>query len=113
MRKATPLARPPRAPQRSAGRRLRACPHIPGAPAPTPDRLTRELAERIPRMDGHHRAVAELSGAVARHIGLRGERLHAVVRAAELHDVGKVLVPDAILNKPGSLDPRALELLPR
>src|SRR4051794_34397686 len=113
MRKATPLARPPRAPQRSAGRRLRACPHIPGAPAPTPDRLTRELAERIPRMDGHHRAVAELSVAVARHIGLSGERLHAVVRAAELHDVGKILVPEAILNKPGALTDDELALMRR
>jgi two-component system cell cycle response regulator len=113
MRKATPLARPARPPQRSAGRRLRACPHIPGAPAPTPDRLTRELAERIPRMRGHHRAVAELSGAVARHIGLSGERLHAVVRAAELHDVGKILVPEAILNKPGKLTDDELALMRR
>src|SRR3954465_12350991 len=113
MRKATPLARPPRPPQRSAGRRLRACPHIPGAAAPTPDRLTRELADRIPRMGGHPRAVAALCGAVACHIGLRGERLHAVVRAAELHDVGKILVPEAILNKPGTLTEDELALIRR
>src|ERR687884_13893 len=44
---------------------------------------------------------------------LTRELLHAVVRAAELHDVGKVLVPDAILNKPGALDRVELELMRR
>jgi two-component system cell cycle response regulator len=113
MRNASPLARPARLPQRSAGRRLRACPHAPGEPAPTPDRLSQKLSERVPRMAGHHRAVAELSGAVARRIGLQGERLHAVVRAAELHDVGKILVPEAILNKPGALTDEELHLMRR
>ena len=32
------------------------------------------------------------------------EELDEVARAAELHDVGKVAIPDAILNKPGPLD---------
>src|SRR4051794_1750817 len=113
MRNATPLARPARTPQRAAGRRPRACPQAPGEPAPTPDRLSRQLAERIPRMGRHHRAVAELAGAVARHIGLRGERLHAVVRAADLHDVGKILVPEAILNKPAALTADELALMRR
>jgi len=79
----------------------------------TPDRLSRQLADRIPRMERHHRAVAELAGSLARHIGLRDEQLHAVVRAAELHDVGKVLVPDAILNKPGDLSEDELALMRR
>jgi HD-GYP domain-containing protein (c-di-GMP phosphodiesterase class II) len=114
MRKATPLARAGRAAQRaSAGRRLRACPHAAGEPAPSPDRLTRQLAERVPRMAGHHRAVAEMAGRMARHIGLRDERLHAVVRAAELHDVGKILIPEEILNKPGPLNGDELALMRR
>ena len=33
------------------------------------------------------------------------EGLDEVARAAELHDVGKIAVPDAILDKPGALDP--------
>ena len=64
-------------------------------------------------MERHHRAVAELAGSLARHIGLRDEQLHAVVRAAELHDVGKVLVPDAILNKPTELSADELALMRR
>ena len=107
------LASAGRAPHGPAGRRLRACPQPIVRRGDSPDRLTRELAERVPRMAGHHRAVAEMAGAVARRIGLTGERLHAVVRAAELHDVGKVLVPDAILNKPGALDRVELELMRR
>jgi HD-GYP domain-containing protein (c-di-GMP phosphodiesterase class II) len=113
MRMPRSLARPGRAPHGPAGRRLRECPRPIVRGGDSPDRLTRELAERVPRMAGHHRAVAEMAGAVARRIGLTGERLHAVVRAAELHDVGKVLVPDAILNKPGALDRVELELMRR
>jgi HD-GYP domain-containing protein (c-di-GMP phosphodiesterase class II) len=64
-------------------------------------------------MAGHHRAVAAMAGAVARHIGLRNERLHAIVRAAELHDVGKILVPETILNKPGALTEGELALMRR
>jgi two-component system, cell cycle response regulator len=115
MRNARPLARAGRAaPRAAAGRRLRACPHpVGGDVAPSPDRLAGMLAERVPRMARHHRAVAELSGMLARHIGMRDEALHAVVRAAELHDVGKVLVPDVILNKPGPLTEDELALMRR
>src|SRR4051812_35303062 len=114
MRNAGPPPRQGRATQRvGAARRLRACPPAAGQPAPTPDGLTLQLAERVPRMAGHHRAVAAMAGAVAGHIGLRDERLRAVVRAAELHDVGKILVPEAILNKPGSLTDDELALMRR
>jgi HD-GYP domain-containing protein (c-di-GMP phosphodiesterase class II) len=113
MPKSRPFARPGHAARRAAGRRLVACSAPVVRRGASPDRLTRELAERVPRMAGHHRAVAGMAGAVARQIGLTGERLHAVVRAAELHDVGKVLVPDAILNKPGPLDAAELELMRR
>jgi two-component system, cell cycle response regulator len=113
MRKSRPLARTGRIPYGTAGRRLQACPDPAVRRGDSPDRLTSELAQRVPRMEGHHRAVADMAGAVARRTGLTGERLHAVVRAAELHDVGKVLVPDAILNKPGSLDSSELALMRR
>jgi HD-GYP domain-containing protein (c-di-GMP phosphodiesterase class II) len=41
---------------------------------------------------------------VGRQMGLAGEELEVVVRAAELHDVGKVAIPEAILEKPAPLD---------
>jgi two-component system, cell cycle response regulator len=37
-------------------------------------------------------------------MGLAGDEQHQLQQAAELHDVGKVAIPDAILHKQGSLD---------
>jgi diguanylate cyclase (GGDEF)-like protein len=68
------------------------------------DVLLRALAERHPSHEGHLGGVAHLAEAVGRHLGLEGEALDHVRVAAELHDVGKVAIPDAILNKPGPLD---------
>jgi diguanylate cyclase (GGDEF)-like protein len=68
------------------------------------DVLLRALAERHPGLEGHLGGVAQLAEAVGRHLGIEGEALDHVRVAAELHDVGKVAIPDAILNKPGPLD---------
>jgi len=68
------------------------------------DVLLRVIAERGPELLAHTRAVAELSRALASTTGLDAEARETVARAAELHDVGKVAVPDAILSKPGPLD---------
>jgi diguanylate cyclase (GGDEF)-like protein len=61
------------------------------------------LGEREPDLQRHMHDVASLARAVGRRMGLDAEDLDVVVRAAELHDVGKVAIPDAILQKPGSL----------
>jgi len=66
--------------------------------------LLQVMAEREPELHEHLREVAILSRAVGRGMGLLGEDLETMVRAAELHDVGKVAVPDAILQKRSSLD---------
>ncbi len=66
--------------------------------------LLQVMAEREPELHEHLREVAILSRAVGRQMGLCGEDLETMVRAAELHDVGKVAVPDAILQKRSSLD---------
>jgi diguanylate cyclase (GGDEF)-like protein len=62
------------------------------------------LGEREPDLQRHMRDVARLARAVGTHMGLDAEDLDVVVRAAELHDIGKVAVPDAVLHKPGPLD---------
>ncbi len=51
----------------------------------------------------HSREVAELSAAVARGLGLSDEDVLRVRLGGWLHDVGKIAVPDAILNKPARL----------
>ena len=69
------------------------------------DVLLRALAERHPDLGDHNSEVADLAEATAHRLGLAPEAIADVRNAAELHDVGKVAVPDAILNKPGPLDP--------
>jgi two-component system, cell cycle response regulator len=59
--------------------------------------------ERTPELSSHTRDVAELAVAVARHLGLDPGEIDLVERAAELHDIGKVAIPDAILDKPARL----------
>jgi two-component system cell cycle response regulator len=70
------------------------------------DLLVKVMAEREPDLDEHNSSVAELATAVGRELRLETEALDVLVRAAELHDVGKVAVPDGILHKPGPLDER-------
>jgi hypothetical protein len=52
----------------------------------------------------HSRGVVELSLAVSDKLGLRFEQRRNVEFAALLHDVGKISVPDEIINKEGPLD---------
>jgi HD-GYP domain-containing protein (c-di-GMP phosphodiesterase class II) len=51
----------------------------------------------------HARDVVELSLAVAERMGLDDDRRRKVEFGALLHDVGKVAMPDEIINKPGPL----------
>jgi diguanylate cyclase (GGDEF)-like protein len=67
--------------------------------------LLRILREREPELRSHLIGVAELALAVARELGLTGEELDELTRAAELHDIGKIAIPEEILRKPGPLDP--------
>jgi two-component system, cell cycle response regulator len=69
------------------------------------DVLLRTLSERRPDLHFRLRDIGELALAVGRELLMGPEGLDEVARAAELHDVGKIAVPDAILDKPGSLDP--------
>ena len=68
------------------------------------DVLLSTLTEREPKLGEHLHDVAKLAMAVGRELDMGPEELDEVARAAELHDVGKVAIPDAILNKPGPLD---------
>jgi diguanylate cyclase (GGDEF)-like protein len=68
------------------------------------DVLLRVLQERQPALGDHTRAVSEHAVAVGRAMGLDNEDLDVLARASELHDIGKMAIPDAILDKPGPLD---------
>jgi HD-GYP domain-containing protein (c-di-GMP phosphodiesterase class II) len=59
----------------------------------------------------HSRGVVELSLAVSDRLGLGFEARRNVEFAALLHDVGKIAVPNEIINKPGPLDDAEWELM--
>jgi two-component system, cell cycle response regulator len=71
----------------------------------TGDALLRAVEAREPELREHLNDVANLALALGRKLGLGVEELDEVTRAAELHDVGKVAVPDFILQKTGPLEP--------
>jgi len=52
---------------------------------------------------GHSRRVSDLSCAIALALGITGERLEEVRIGALLHDIGKIGVPDSVLQKAGRL----------
>jgi HD-GYP domain-containing protein (c-di-GMP phosphodiesterase class II) len=53
---------------------------------------------------GHNTRVAELAVRIGRAMELPTDALRTLARAGLLHDVGKIGIPDAVLNKPGPLD---------
>jgi two-component system cell cycle response regulator len=70
----------------------------------TRDLLLQVLREREPQLEEHVDDVGALAVAVGRELRLGAEALDELARGAELHDIGKVAVPEAILGKTGPLD---------
>jgi two-component system cell cycle response regulator len=62
------------------------------------------LRERDPELDTHVHEVAALARGLGERLGLAAGDLADLVAAAELHDIGKAAIPDAILDKPEALD---------
>jgi putative nucleotidyltransferase with HDIG domain len=76
------------------------------------------LAQTIDAKDqvthDHIRRVQENSIRLARELGVTGDgEIQALKAASLLHDVGKISVPEHILNKPGRLTPSELEIMRR
>ena len=61
----------------------------------------------------HARSIAEVAVAVARELGLSPTELEDVRYGAIFHDIGKIAVPDAILNKEGPLTAEEFEHIRR
>jgi putative two-component system response regulator len=61
---------------------------------------------------GHHvTRVGRYSALIARELGFPEEAVELIEQAAQLHDVGKIGIPDAVLHKPGKLDPLEFEMI--
>jgi putative two-component system response regulator len=55
--------------------------------------------------------VGKFAGIIARELGFRESHVELLELAAQLHDVGKIGIPDSILKCPGKLDPEQFDLM--
>ncbi len=68
--------------------------------------LLGEAVERRSRETGNHvKRVAEISRLLALEVGLSSQEAEVLCMASPMHDLGKIAIPDAILNKPGLHSP--------
>ncbi len=70
------------------------------------------IGETRSRETGYHvKRVAEYSYLLARLYGLGEEEAYLLKQASPMHDIGKVAIPDTVLNKPGALTPEEFETM--
>lgn len=60
---------------------------------------------------GHSSRVGDMSYELAKVMGIKGKQLMDIHIAAHLHDIGKIGIPETILNKKGKLFPHEWELI--
>jgi HD-GYP domain-containing protein (c-di-GMP phosphodiesterase class II) len=67
--------------------------------------LVRAVEVKDAYTHGHSERTAQVAVELGVRMGLSPDRLRVIARGAYLHDLGKIGIPDHILNKPGRLDP--------
>lgn len=71
-----------------------------------------EMVESKSEETGNHvKRVGKISEAIARQMGLSEEEVTLISYGAPTHDIGKIGIPDAILNKPGRLDEKEFKIM--
>src|ERR1051326_2508953 len=61
--------------------------------------------------EGHSKRVTAFTIAMARAMGLPGDKIKVIARGAFLHDIGKMKIPDSILRKPGALTKEEIAIM--
>ena len=61
--------------------------------------------------EGHSKRVTAYAIAIARTMEVPADEIRTIARGAFLHDIGKMSIPDAILLKPGPLDPDEMAIM--
>ena len=78
-------------------------------------RVVQTLAEAIDAKDrytnGHSTRVAEYSREIARRYGYTTKQQEDIYMMGLLHDIGKIGIPDSVINKPGKLTPEEYEMI--
>lgn len=77
----------------------------------TVEALTNTIDAKDTYTSGHSRRVAKYSRMLAEKLGLSKEDCDLIYRAGLLHDVGKIRVPEEVINKPGRLTDEEFELM--
>lgn len=75
----------------------------------TLETLGRAIDASSPWTAGHSGRVTSVAVAIGRQMALSAELLERLNRGGLLHDIGKIGIPTAVLDKPGKLDPAELE----
>ncbi len=69
--------------------------------------LLENMADAVDLRDaytgGHSRRVTEYCAVILKELGFNGPEVALIEAAARVHDIGKIGIPDAVLNKPGRL----------
>jgi HD-GYP domain-containing protein (c-di-GMP phosphodiesterase class II) len=73
--------------------------------------LTAAIEARDPYTKGHSEKVARLAASIGERMGLVPEMVRGLYQAGLMHDVGKIAIPDAILNKESSLTAGEFEIV--
>ena len=87
--------------------------HRPSDGRQSVDVLITVLNERDSALAHHLADVADLAEAVGRRLRVSPEQLQTIRQAAELHDVGKLAIPEEIIAKPGPLTDEESEFVKR
>lgn len=77
----------------------------------TLESLAKSLEARDTYTRGHSQRVSDLSMLIGEKVGLSAEALEELRVGTILHDIGKIGVPDQILNKPGRLTDEEFEIM--
>lgn len=75
------------------------------------DRLIKEIQEKDHYTGEHSQRVFDLVKKLAVKLGYKSKALNLINKAAYYHDLGKIKIPDEILNKPGALDASEFEAI--
>ena len=96
-------ARSERATAEVMGRMLKLCREAEGSSRTLVARLIDVSSLRHTETGGHLQRISRLSGFLARRLGLPHRQVERIETAAALHDIGKIGIEDAILDKPAPL----------
>src|SRR5690606_32990466 len=75
--------------------------------------ILQSLHEKNPREEMHSRRVANICIEIGKKLDMKKDELNLLKAISSLHDIGKIAIDEAILNKPGKLDEKEWEKIKR